>query len=135
MYLYKGKSKYAAAAFATARDTPNKALAPNFDLVFVPSSCNNFASIVVCYKAEKPFKAGAMMLLMCSTALVTPLPKYLFLSPSRNSMASFSPVDAPEGTDALPNAPDSKYTSTSTVGLPLESRISLPIILSILISV
>ena len=33
------------------------------------------------------------------------------------------PVDAPEGTAARPCAPDSSHTSTSTVGLPRESRI------------
>ena len=34
-------------------------------------------------------------------------------------------VDAPLGTMALPYAPDSVVTSTSTVGFPLESRTSL----------
>ena len=42
---------------------------------------------------------------------------------SRSSTASYSPVDAPEGTSARPTAPDSSSTSTSTVGLPRESRI------------
>jgi hypothetical protein len=36
------------------------------------------------------------------------------------------PVDAPEGTAARPDAPESSVTSTSTVGLPRESRISRP---------
>ena len=43
--------------------------------------------------------------------------------PSRSSTASNSPVEAPEGTAASPRAPDSRATSTSTVGLPRESRI------------
>ena len=43
--------------------------------------------------------------------------------PSRSSTASNSPVEAPEGTAARPRAPDSSATSTSTVGLPRESRI------------
>ena len=43
--------------------------------------------------------------------------------PSRSSTASCTPVDAPEGTAARPTAPDSSSTSTSTVGLPRESRI------------
>ena len=47
---------------------------------------------------------------------------------------SFSPVDAPEGTDARPITPDSSKISTSTVGLPLESRISRPVIFSIFIA-
>src|SRR5271168_649498 len=39
-------------------------------------------------------------------------------------MASFDPVDAPEGTAARPLMPDSSTTSASMVGLPRESRIS-----------
>ena len=37
-------------------------------------------------------------------------------------------VDAPEGTAARPISPDSSNTSTSTVGLPRESRISRALI-------
>ena len=62
------------------------------------------------------------MLLTLSTALLTPFPLYLELSPSLNSTASKAPVEAPEGTIALPDAPSSSTTSTSTVGFPLESR-------------
>ena len=39
-------------------------------------------------------------------------------------MASCSPVEAPLGTAARPMVPSSSVTSTSTVGLPRESRIS-----------
>src|SRR5674536_383728 len=46
---------------------------------------------------------------------------------SRSSTASYSPVDAPEGTAARPTTPDSSSTSTSTVGLPRESRICLAV--------
>ena len=49
----------------------------------------------------------------------------MLLSPSLNSNASKLPVDAPDGTDALPTIPLSNMTSTSTVGFPLESNISL----------
>ena len=45
-------------------------------------------------------------------------------SPSRSSTASKAPVDAPLGTAARANDPSSRITSTSTVGLPRESRIS-----------
>ncbi|CAK7288054.1 hypothetical protein SGPA1_51020 [Streptomyces misionensis JCM 4497] len=45
-------------------------------------------------------------------------------SPSRSSMASKAPVEAPDGTAARPVLPSSRPTSTSTVGLPRESRIS-----------
>ena len=44
--------------------------------------------------------------------------------PSRSSTASNAPVDAPLGTAARANEPSSRSTSTSTVGLPRESRIS-----------
>ena len=46
------------------------------------------------------------------------------MSPSRNSTASLVPTEAPDGTAALPKTPDSNNTSSSTVGLPRESRIS-----------
>ena len=56
----------------------------------------------------------------------TPSPLYLE-PPSRISKASLSPVDAPDGTIALPTMLFSNITSTSTVGFPLESNTSLPI--------
>src|ERR1700677_279702 len=56
------------------------------------------------------------------TARVTPLPDQRS-PPSRSSVASNSPVDAPEGTAARPFAPELSCTSTSTVGLPRLSRI------------
>ncbi len=58
------------------------------------------------------------------TASCTPAPTYLE-PPSRISTASKAPVDAPEGTAALPTTLSSTTTSTSTVGLPLESNTSL----------
>ncbi len=47
-------------------------------------------------------------------------------SPSRSSTASCLPVDAPDGTAARPTSPELSSTSTSTVGLPRESRICRP---------
>src|SRR5262249_41333329 len=44
----------------------------------------------------------------------------------RRSTASWAPVLAPLGTAARPRAPETSSTSTSTVGLPRESRISRP---------
>ena len=44
----------------------------------------------------------------------------------------YSPVDAPEGTIALPTKPEAKKTSTSTVGLPRESSTSLALTSTIL---
>ncbi len=43
--------------------------------------------------------------------------------PSRSSVASNSPVEAPEGTAARPVDPERSAMSTSTVGLPRLSRI------------
>src|SRR3989441_8966514 len=63
----------------------------------------------------------AISVLAFATALSTPLPRYFDLSPSRSSSASCSPVEAPDGTAARPNAPPSRMTSASTVGLPRES--------------
>ena len=74
---------------------------------------------------------SAISVLMLSTARLTPLPTYLPGSPSRNSIASLEPVDAPDGTAARPITPDSNNTSHSTVGFPRESKISRPIMSTI----
>src|SRR6516165_4198130 len=71
-----------------------------------------------------PLSASKISELTASTAIRTPLPWYRLLSPSRSSTASCAPVEAPEGTAARPRQPSSSTTSTSTVGLPRESRIS-----------
>jgi hypothetical protein len=69
-----------------------------------------------------PRTATAISSFTCATARVTPLP-FHWSEPSRSSTASNSPVDAPDGTAARPADPDLSDTSTSTVGLPRESRI------------
>src|SRR5689334_15117612 len=69
-----------------------------------------------------------MALPILATAFDTPLPIQRFLSPSRSSIASFSPVDAPDGTAARAFAPLSSVTSASTVGFPRESMTCLPLI-------
>ena len=46
----------------------------------------------------------------------TPFPPYLSASESLNSKASLEPVEAPDGTAALPLEPDSRNTSASKVG-------------------
>src|SRR5262249_18726100 len=74
-----------------------------------------------------PLSASKISELTASAALRTPLPWYRALSPSRNSTASWAPVEAPDGTAARPREPSSRMTSTSTVGLPRLSRISRPI--------
>ena len=69
-----------------------------------------------------PATAAAISPLTLATARVTPLPCQRS-PPSRSSVASNSPVEAPEGTAAWPCAPERSPTSTSTVGLPRLSRI------------
>src|SRR6185437_16003084 len=69
-----------------------------------------------------------MSLLILATAFETPFPIHRFLSPSRSSIASFSPVEAPDGTAARPLAPLSSATSASIVGFPRESKIWRPLI-------
>ena len=66
--------------------------------------------------------APAISPLTWPTACETPLPAQAD-PPSRSSTASNSPVEAPEGTAARPVAPERRAISTSTVGLPRESRI------------
>src|SRR3989442_566939 len=67
---------------------------------------------------------GAIVPWTLLTARLTLLPPYRCVSPSLSSSASRLPVEAPEGTAARPHAPDSSWTSASTVGYPRESRIS-----------
>src|SRR4029453_6953518 len=99
------------------------ALAPNRLLVAVPSSATSALSRSAWSRASMPSISEAISPLTFSTALRTPLPPYR-LPPSRSSSASRLPVEAPEGTAARPQAPPSSQHSTSSVGLPRESRIS-----------
>ena len=124
-YWYRGRPSSSAAAFATASDTPSIALAPSFALLGVPSNSIIKLSIETWSKTFIPVTSGAIISFTLSTAFNTPFPMYILLSSSLSSTASYIPVDAPDGTDALPTTPDSKNTSTSIVGLPLESKICL----------
>src|SRR5919197_1263806 len=91
-------------------------------VVGVPSSAISARSSPSWSRASRPRTTSAISLSTFATARVTPLPPYA-APPSRSSTASCTPVDAPEGIAARPAAPDSSWTSTSTVGLPRESRI------------
>src|SRR6266536_4327698 len=75
-----------------------------------------------CSVASRPRTTSRSSPFAFATAFVTPLPPYAS-PPSRSSTASWTPVEAPDGMPARPTAPDSSTTSTSTVGLPRESRI------------
>ena len=82
------------------------------------------SSISFCFVESLPIKAKAIMLLTLPTAFNVPLPPKRFLSSSRNSSASLSPVEAPEGTIALPTIPFFNVTLQATVGKPRESNTS-----------
>lgn len=70
------------------------ALAPSLVLLGVPSSSLRKASTADWSLTSMFFsiRAGAMTVLTFSTALVTPLPPHLDLSPSRSSQASCWPI-------------------------------------------
>src|SRR5829696_3438543 len=114
-----------AAALATARLTPRMALAPSRALLSVPSRSIIAWSIWRWSSASSPRSALAISPSTLATARATPLPPH-GAPPSRSSTASCSPVEAPLGTIARPVAPLSSSTSTSTVGLPRESRTCRP---------
>ena len=119
------------AALAAAIETARIALAPSLDLSLVPSASSIALSTAYISEASSPVTASLITVLIFPTALSTPFPRYLDLSPSRSSSASNSPVDAPLGAVPLPTVPSARYTSASTVGFPLESNISLPTTFSI----
>mmetsp|Transcript_22258 Transcript_22258/g.50839 ORF Transcript_22258/g.50839 Transcript_22258/m.50839 type:complete len:278 (+) Transcript_22258:1070-1903(+) len=127
----------AAPALHTAIDTARIEFAPSLALdqphsFLDPSRVSTMSlSIVDCWVASKPINFGAMRSLMLATALSTPFPIALPLSPSRSSNASYTPVEAPDGTEAR-NCPKGVHTSTSTVGLPRESKISRAVMCMIL---
>ena len=123
-YWYNGRPTSSAAARAAAKETPKIALAPNLPLFGVPSRSIMVWSIRRCSVTSRPITALAISLFTWPTAFKTPLPPKRSLSPSRSSTASCSPVEAPDGTNARPKPPSSVYNSTSTVGLPRESKTS-----------
>jgi hypothetical protein len=119
----EGQARGLGGGRATAIETPRMALAPSSALLGVPSSSIISASMPSWSRASMPSMAGAMRVVDVLDGLEDALAQVQALSPSRSSTASFSPVEAPEGTAARPMAPPRGTTSTSTVGLPRESRI------------
>mmetsp|Transcript_39509 Transcript_39509/g.86295 ORF Transcript_39509/g.86295 Transcript_39509/m.86295 type:complete len:262 (-) Transcript_39509:2664-3449(-) len=119
----------AAPARQTAMETARIALAPRAVLLqphsfCVPSHLSTIIlSMVTCCVASMPMICGPMTSRTFRTARRTPLPMAREASPSRNSRASYTPVDAPDGTAAR-KEPRDVQTSTSTVGTPRESKIS-----------
>ena len=110
------------AARRQAMDTPRIALAPKEPLFGVPSREIIDSSIACWLLTSMPTIAAAIGPLTFATACSTPLPAHA-KPPSRNSTASWRPVLAPEGTAARPMNPPAVWQSTSTVGLPRESKI------------
>ena len=82
--------------------------APSLDLFFVPSSSTNILSMVFCSLTSIPLIVSLISVFMKLIDLRTPFEKNLFLSLSLNSIASWTPVEAPLGTDALPKELSSK---------------------------
>src|ERR671915_2151841 len=121
-YRHSGWRSSAAAARAAASETPRIAFAPRRDLSGVPSSSISARSSPAWSSTSAPCTASAISPLTFATAFVTPLPSQAS-PPSRSSVASNSPVDAPDGTAARPCAPERSTSSTSTFGFPRESRI------------
>src|SRR3954452_19005427 len=98
------------------------AFAPRRDLLSVPSRAMSARSRPAWSVASRPATVSAISPLTFSTAFVTPLPPNAS-PPSRSSVASNSPGEAPLGTAARTAAPERRTSSTSTVGLPRLSRI------------
>src|SRR3546814_600132 len=108
------------------------ALAPRLALLGEPSRSIRCRSMPRWSSPSKPSRASRIGPLTLSTAPSTLLPPNAS-PPSRSSTASNWPVDAPEGTMARPVAPEARNTSTSTVGLPRESRTWRPSTCSMLL--
>ena len=101
--LNKGIFLAMALQCAVANDTPKIAFAPKFFLFSVPSISSNLLSICFWFSILRPIISFFIILLIFFTAFNTPFPLYLATSLSLNSNASLVPVDAPEGTIALPD--------------------------------
>ena len=85
---------FAAPAFATAKLTPRIALAPKLVLFLDPSCLIKSSSTLAWSVTSSPslMRAGPRISLTFATALRTPLPPHLDLSPSLSSHASCCPV-------------------------------------------
>jgi len=74
-YSYNSKFFSFAIARVKAIETPRIALAPNFDLLFVPSKLIKKSSISLCEEKSFPLIAEAISELACPTAFKTPFPR------------------------------------------------------------
>ena len=123
-YFQSGKPADCAAALAVARLTPRMALAPRrlFGRRAVELDHQGVEpALVLGLGARQRVEQVAVDR---GHGLGDALAEIAMLVAVRRSTASCAPVEAPDGTAALPKAPSSRVTSTSTVGLPRLSRIS-----------
>ena len=111
-------------ACAAAMETAKVALAPNLDLLMVPSRSMSAWSRTDWLSAFVPTSALEISPLTCPTARITSRPPNRS-PPSLNSSASRVPLDAPAGAMALPSEPSLRTTSASTVGRPRLSQTRL----------
>ena len=118
---YKGMRRDVATACAAASETASVAFAPRRDLLGVPSRSIRRRSSAVWSSAAMPRNALAISPSTLATARCTSRPPNA-APPSRSSIASRVPFDAPAGQIARPNAPSSSVTSASTVGRPRLSQ-------------
>src|SRR6056297_340798 len=107
---YSGAPSTSAAAFEAAIEMATALLAPIAEKSSVPSAARSALSTARWSPAYSPSSRGTA----CSRALAMD-------SLAGSSIASYSPVDAPEGAAARPKPPESVSTSASTVGFPRES--------------
>src|SRR5215208_5250473 len=108
-------------------ETAKIAFAPSRDLVSVPSSSTSALSTSACPSKECQAKASCMAPPTFAAAVRHPRPPYRCGSPSLSSSASAEPVEAPEGTDAVPTAVLSSSQVAFRVGRPRLSKISSPV--------
>ena len=122
---HRGSPRRAAAAWATAIDVAISVFPPRRLLSGVPSRSTSMRSRASWSLASRPRRAGSISPPTAATACDTPRPPNS-VPPSRNSLASPLPVEAPAGAMARPMAPPESSTSTSIVGCPLESQTCRP---------
>ena len=115
----------AAAACRMAIETATSALPPSRAFLRRSVELDQFSVDRRLIGGVSPVSAGAISPSIAATAPRTSAPPSL-APPSRRSIASPEPVDAPAGAIARPTAPPASLNSASTVGRPRESQTRRP---------
>ena len=102
-------------------ETAVSALPPSLALFGVPSRAMSFASIAAWSNGSSPMSAGAISFVIPGSASCTSRPPKRF-PPSRLSIASRLPREAPAGAIPRPDRAVAERISASTVGRPRESQ-------------